>query len=131
MRIARDQSLPTTKNGESAFAAKHFTPWSVTFANSKHLIPYQIDKKIANNIRAKMALKTAFEKLESNSSLKFIEQTDQERYLYFTHGNGCHSYIGQQKKSGPQDITLGDGCYYYFTIIHEVDVLNHALTFKF
>ena len=60
MRIVKDQSLSTTQTGESAFVAKHFTPWSVTFANSKYLIPYQTDKKIANNTRAKIALKTAF-----------------------------------------------------------------------
>ena len=132
--MAKDQNLSRKSIGiveqlfeQSAFVPKHFTPWDVTFADSKHLIPYQTDEKIANNIRAKIALETAFEKLESNSSLKFIEQTDQERYLFFTDGFGCHSYIGQQKKSGPQNITLGRGCLYYYTIIHEVDVLDEAL----
>ena len=130
MRFFEHQSFSTAETGERAFVAKHFTPWYVTYRDCKHLIPYQTDKKIANNIRAKIALKTAFKKLESNSSLKFIEQTDQKRYLYFTHGYGCHSFIGQQKKSGPQSITLGNGCFYFDTIIHEVelvDVTNKAL----
>ena len=121
MRFFEHQSFFTAKTGERAFVAKHFTPWNVIYRDCKHLIPYQTDKKIANNIRAKIALKTALEKLESNSSLKFIEQTDQERYLYFTHGFSCSSYIGQQKKNGQQNITLGDGCLYYYTIIHEVE----------
>ena len=119
--------VPATKIGESAFVPKFFTPWNVTYQDCKHLIPYQTDEIIANNIRAKIALKIAFYKLESNSSIKFIEQTDEERYLYFTHGYGCRSRIGQQKKRGPQNITLGDGCLYYYTIIHEVDVLNHTV----
>ena len=97
-------------------------PWTLTFEDCKHKIPYEIDERIANNDRGTSQLNIAFEKLESNSSLKFVEHTDQERYLYFTHGYGCHSYIGQQKKNGPQNITLGDGCLYYYTIIHEVDL---------
>ena len=120
MRFIGYKSSSTAKTRERAFVAKHFTPWTVTYKDCKHLIPYQTDRKIGSNIRAKITLKTAFKKLESNSSLKFIERTDQERYLYFTHGYGCHSYIGQQKKTGPQSITLGNGCLYYFTIIHEV-----------
>ena len=86
-----------------------------------------MDKTIANNHRGTSQLKIALEKLESNSSLKFVEQADQERYLYFTHGFSCSSYIGQQKKNGPQNITLGNGCLYYYTIIHEVYVLNKVL----
>ena len=121
MKLVKDQTSFTAKTGESAFVSKHAKPWNFTFHGSKYMVPYQIDKKIENNHRAKMALQDAFEKLASNSSLKFIKQTNQESYLYFTHGNGCRSYIGQQKKTGPQDITLGDGCFYYYTIIHEVE----------
>ena len=133
MKLVKDQYYFTAKTGESAFVSKHAKPWNFTFDGSKYMVPYQIDKKIRNNHRGKMALQQAFEKLASNSSLKFIEQTTEESYLYFTHGVGCHSLIGQQKKSGPQDITLGDGCLFYYTIIHEVElinILNKALKFK-
>ena len=121
MRFVKHESSFTAKTGESAAVAKHFTPWTDIFEDCKYIIPYRIDKKISNNQQGDTAMKTAFEKLESNSSLKFVEQTDQERYLYFTHGFSCSSYIGQQKKSGQQNITLGDGCLYYYTIIHEVE----------
>ena len=134
MRIAGSQSSIVSKTQESAFVPRYFTPWNVTFQDCKYIIPYKTDQKIVNNHRGKIALSTAFEKLESNSSLKFVEHTDQERYLYFTDGYGCHSYIGQQKKTGPQDITIGDGCLYYFTIIHEVKILNTEvvpLVFRF
>ena len=118
MKFDGDERLIATKNGESNFVPKYFKPWNDVYRDGKYLIPYKINRTIAN--KAELALNTAFEKLESNSSLMFIEQTDEERYLFFTNGYGCHSFIGQQKKTGPQDITLGDGCYYYYTIIHEV-----------
>ena len=119
MKTDREESL-TTNNGEHNFVPKRFKPWDDIYKDGKYLIPYKIDKKIANNHRAVVALNTAFEKLESKTSLKFIEQTDEERYLFFIDGHGCHSSVGQQKKTGAQDITLGPGCYYYFTVIHEV-----------
>ena len=124
MRIARNKKSFTSKSGESNFVAKHFTPWNSTFENCKYLIPYRVDKQFVKDGRATNALETAFEKLESNSTLKFIERTDQESYLYFTDGYGCRSYVGQQKKKGPQKITLGSGCWFDYTIIHEVDILN-------
>ena len=120
MKFDRDERVAATQNGQRSFVPEHFEPWDDIYRDGKYLIPYKTHKKIADNHRAEIALSTAFEKLESNSSLKFIEQTDEERYLFFNYGHGCRSYIGQQKKNGPQDITLGDGCYYYFTVIHEV-----------
>ena len=133
MKLVKDQSSFSAKTGESAFVPRHVKPWIFTFDGFKYMVPYQVDKKIKNNHRGKVALEDAFYKLESNSSLKFISQTTEESYLYFTHGSGCHSWIGQQKKTGRQDITLGGGCLYYYTIIHEVElvnILNKALRFK-
>ena len=124
MRIVNDQSFFATGTRESAFVPKYFTPWNFTYADCKYTVPYQIDGKIAKTHRGYSELKLAFDKLESNSSLKFMEQTDQERYLYFTDGFGCRSYVGQQKKRGPQNITLGRGCLFYYTIIHEVRALE-------
>ena len=115
-----DRNTFTNKKGESNFVPNDFERWNDIYQNGKYHIPYKVQDKIANNHPAKVALDTAFEKIESNSSIKFIEQTDEERYLFFTDGYGCHSHVGQQKKIGPQDITLGRGCYYYFTVIHEV-----------
>ena len=124
MKFVKDQSSFTAKTGESAFVSKNFKPWNFAFEGSKYMVPYKIDEIIENNHRGKMELLKAFRKLESNSSLNFIEQTNQESYLYFTDGSGCHSWVGQQKKTGPQDITLEDTCLYYYTIIHEVEALN-------
>ena len=130
MKIDTEESL-TTKSGEGNFVPERFKPWDDIFKDGKYLIPYKIDKKIANNHRAEVALNTAFEKLGSNTSLKFIEQTNEERYLFFTDGYGCHSSVGQQKKTGAQDITLGPGCYYHFTVIHEVSSQFRLSLLKF
>ena len=123
MTIGRDDTARTTKSGVSYFVPKYFEPWDDIYRDGKYIIPYKIHKKLANEHRAEVALNTAFEKLESKSSLKFIEHTDEKRYLFFTDGYGCHSSVGQQKKLGAQDITLGPGCYYHFTVIHEVSFL--------
>ena len=120
MKFDSDKSVITAKNGQSNFVPENFEPWDDIHRDGKYLIPYKVHEKIAKNYRAEEALNKAFEKLESNSSLKFIERTDEERYLFFSDGYGCHSFIGQQKNIGPQDITLGPGCYYYFIVIHEV-----------
>ena len=120
MIISSYQTYSTTKTGQSNFVPERFKPWNDIYQDGKYLIPYLTHEKIANNTQAKDALSTAFEKLESNSSLKFIERTNEEAYLYFNDSIGCKSYIGQQKKSGPQEIILGPGCYYYFRVIHEV-----------
>ena len=122
MKIDRGESL-TTNSGERNFVPKRFKPWDNIYKDGKYLIPYKIDKKIANSHRFEVALNTAFEKLESQTSLKFIEQTNEERFLFFVDGYGCHTSVGQQKKTGAQDITLGPGCYYHFTVIHEVSSL--------
>ena len=120
MIINREERIIVSRTGESNFVPMKFEPWDDIYRDGKYLIPYKVHEKIANNHRANLSLTTAFEKLESNSSLKFIKKTDEERYLFFNDGHGCHSYIGQQKQIGPQDITLGPGCYWYFLIIHEV-----------
>ena len=124
MRFVKDQISVTAKTGESAFVPRRVKLWDFAFENSKYMVPYRIDKKIVNNHRRKIELENAFEKLESNSSLKFIEQTDQESYLLFTDGVGCRSYVGQVSETKPNKITLGSGCWFYYTIIHEVDVLK-------
>ena len=126
MRIVKNKKSSTSKTGESNFVAKHYTPWNSTFENCKYLIPFRVDKKFLKDNRKKNELMDAFEQLESNSTLKFINQTDQESYLHCTDGYNCKSYVGQQKKRGPQKITLGPGCWYYYTIVHEVDVLNSS-----
>ena len=119
MKVVKDKSSTT---GESTRFVTKQEPWTSTLKDCKYFIPYRIDEKIANNQKGCGQLKIAFEKLESNSSLKFVEQTDQERYLYFTDGNVCQSVVGQQEKSGPQNITLASGCLKYWTIIHEVNM---------
>ena len=120
MRISKNKKSFTWKSGESNFVPRRFKRWNFAFENSKYMVPYRIDKKILDNHRDKIELNKAFGKLESNSSLKFIEQTNQESYLYFIDGKGCKSYVGQLSQKEPNEITLGSGCFYYYAIIHEV-----------
>ena len=123
MRFAKNQTSVTAKTGESAFVPRLVKLWDFAFENSKYIVPYRIDKKFVNNHRGKTELEKAFQKLQSNSSLKFIERTNQESYLYFIDGHGCKSYVGQQSQKAPNKITLGSGCWFYYTIIHEVSTV--------
>lgn len=122
MTIIEDREV--FRSGQSHFVPRKFNSWTDIHLNGKWIIPYETHKKIANNPRGERALRQAFDKLESRTSLKFIKRTDEERYLFFTDGLTCSSHVGQQKKSGPQEIILGSGCYYYFTVIHEVFCLE-------
>nr|SPP68602.1 Meprins-like metalloprotease MB2 [Colubraria reticulata] len=56
--------------------------------------------------------------------IRFVNVTTQSDYILIWKGNGCHSYVGRQ--GGAQQLSLGEGCMFKRTIIHE---LYHALGF--
>lgn len=68
---------------------------------------------------------------QSNGTLtiKFIRlysESDLFKYpnaIRIIRGSGCYSYVGMQKTS-PQDLSLGLGCVYVGTVVHE---FMHAL----
>ena len=102
------------------FISRYFKPWDSFIQDGKYLIPFEVDPKLAAGYKAKRGLLAAFKKIELNSSLKFVERTDQQRYLKFKDGFYCGSLIGQQKALGPQDVTLGPQCWQDFIILHQV-----------
>ena len=135
MIFANDRLGSKADSRQSNFVPKYFNAWDNIKRGGKYIIPYEIqpewatqkaENRTLKNVTAKDLLMQAFEKLESNSSLEFVERTDEEQYLYFTgidHPYVCRSSIGQvAKKNGAQDVILGKGCLYYHTIIHEVSV---------
>ena len=139
MTITHKPSNPIAKTGRSFFVPHLFKKWDYRSPDGKYLIPYQVQpqwakQKIERNkteTTAEKLLIKAMHRLESKSSLKFVERTD-ERYLYFTHGENCSSHVGQMFTTGPQDVILGDGCVFYHTILHEVNYDNgiHDKTFS-
>ncbi|PFX22636.1 zinc metalloproteinase nas-4-like [Stylophora pistillata] len=57
--------------------------------------------------------------------LKFVPSR-RGRYLNFFAGGGCYSLVGRQRGSGPQKISIGNGCGYLGVVVHEI---GHALGF--
>ncbi|MEW7291503.1 M12 family metallopeptidase [Aquimarina sp. 2304DJ70-9] len=58
---------------------------------------------------------------EANTSLRFVERTNQSNYIRFRKGSGCSSSVGMV--GGRQNINLADGCSTGSTI-HEI---GHAV----
>ncbi len=78
---------------------------------------YSIDSSLPDKNRATDAIKH----WEANTSLKFVQRTNQSNYIYFTPGSGCSSYVGMT--GGRQSITLASACSTGNTI-HEI---GHAV----
>ncbi|KAH6922823.1 hypothetical protein HPB50_019411 [Hyalomma asiaticum] len=85
------------------------------------IIPYVIDAKL--NRTTKKILR-AMADIESQSCLRFVVRKRHRNYLSIMRGDGCTSFIGRQ--GGVQNVSLGTGCLYHGTIVHE---LMHAAGF--
>lgn len=87
-------------------------------------IPYAVDGSLAN---IKGMIQQAAEHIRSQTGncIKFVERTNQAKYVRMYFGSGCWSYMGVTG-SGPQDLSLGNGCHYIGTVIHE---MMHAVGF--
>ncbi|KAH7975080.1 hypothetical protein HPB49_023436 [Dermacentor silvarum] len=85
------------------------------------IIPYVIDAKL--NRTTKKILQ-AMADIESQSCLRFVARRRHQNYLSIMRGDGCTSFVGRQ--GGAQEVSLGTGCLYRGTIVHE---LMHAAGF--
>jgi meprin B len=63
-------------------------------------------------------------RINGKNCITFTPRTNQGTYIKFIRGNGCYSYIGKKFLSGPQDLSLGEGCVHPIVAAHE---LIHAL----
>lgn len=70
-------------------------------------------------------IRTAMKTLEESTCIKFKHSTN-NNYLKFIKGSGCYSLIGRNPSGRDQPISIGFGCLYKGTIMHEI---IHALGF--
>jgi len=86
-------------------------------------IPYAFEDTLPD--KGKEAVASAIGNYNKYTCIRFVERTTERNYLSFYKGTGCWSYIG--RIGGRQRISLGDGCHYKKTAVHEI---MHALGFK-
>jgi len=84
---------------------------------ANNIVYYAVSPNLPNQSRVTSAIAN----WEANTSVRFIQRTNQSDYVYFTPGSGCSSYVG--RIGGRQDITLASGCSTGSTI-HEI---GHAV----
>ncbi|XP_065673822.1 protein SpAN isoform X2 [Hydra vulgaris] len=109
-------------------------------------IAYELPVKITGDGRMQRAINEAIRELSKESCLKFLKRLNNgnskhnldidgvtpEPYLRFIQGNGCYSYVGKQSArffkqyNNGQEISIGNGCEYKGTVMHEI---LHALGF--
>jgi len=88
-------------------------------------IPYVIDpslghlagliREAANHIAQK-----------TGNCIRFVPRSNEQKYVRMFNGDGCYSYLGNIGGTGPQDLSLGQGCEYIGTVVHE---MLHAVGF--
>ncbi|XP_069123652.1 hatching enzyme 1.2-like [Argopecten irradians] len=64
-------------------------------------------------------------KVNGQSCITFVPRTNENTYIQFTSGSGCHTPIGYMHNHR-SDVTLGRGCLRHGTVMHEI---LHALGF--
>jgi hypothetical protein len=87
-------------------------------------IPYTVDNSLAS-IKPMIQQAAAHIKQQTNGCINFVERTNQAKYVRMYFGQGCWSYMGTVG-AGPQDLSLGQGCAFFGTVVHE---MLHAVGF--
>ncbi|CAK5031596.1 unnamed protein product [Meloidogyne enterolobii] len=88
------------------------------------IVPYELDE--AFSISEVKLLQKAFRiyRRRTFGCIHFKPRNFENDYLNIVRGNGCYSQVG--KTGGKQELSLGQGCLFNETIIHE---LMHSLGF--
>ena len=85
-------------------------------------IPYVIASSFSSRDRSIIA--KAMDAYHQKTCIKFVPRTSERGYINIMKGGGCYSSVG--RTGSKQDVSLGRGCVYTGTVIHE---FMHALGF--
>ncbi|PFX34609.1 zinc metalloproteinase nas-6-like [Stylophora pistillata] len=86
-------------------------------------IPYVVDRNLAT--KTKREIRRALKHWKRRTCLHFRHKRDGDAdYIRFVYEPGCWSYVG--RAGGEQKVSIGAGCEFMGTIIHEI---GHAVGF--
>ncbi|XP_054715103.1 astacin-like metalloprotease toxin 5 [Uloborus diversus] len=85
------------------------------------VVPYVIDSSLASQTAL---IQRGFADYHTHTCVRFVPRTTQKDYIKLFSGQGCYSYVG--RTGNQQPVSLGNGCHYVGTVVHE---LAHALGF--
>jgi len=92
----------------------------------KGVVPYIIDSSLES---IQNLIQEAADQIRDRTDgcINFVERTDEDVYLKIHQGDGCWSWVGILTPGEPQEVSLGRGCEYVGTIVHE---MLHAIGFE-
>lgn len=91
--------------------------------NGKVVVPYRIHSSLPSQARA--ALQQAIAEFNAKTCIRFVPLSTERNFVTVFNGQGCYSYVGNIQQ-GEQELSLGQGCEYKGTAVHE---MMHALGF--
>lgn len=97
------------------------------------VVPYVIHPSAKNKILNALGIKgpteraifSAIKEWEEKTCIRFVPRASHKDYVEFFAGDGCWSY-GGDLMNGKQQISIGSGCFFHGTVLHEI---GHALGF--
>jgi len=121
--IKRNYVNPSNVANVEAKGATNVLPlWKMYPSGNNYIIPYDISSSIGYNGRK--AIEAAVKDFEQFTCIRLKPRTVEAQFIEFFRGPGCYSNVGAIKQK--QQISLGYGCWYKGTVIHEI---LHALGF--
>jgi len=92
---------------------------------NKGIIPYTVDPSL-NAVIPLIQQAAAQIAQKTGNCIRFVPRTNEPKFVRMFFGNGCYSYLGNTGGSGSQDLSLGQGCHFIGTVVHE---MLHAVGF--
>jgi len=89
---------------------------------TNRIVPYVIDQSLYTS---QALIRSSMDDYHTKTCLKFVPRTTERNYIKLFKGQGCYSYVGMINR-GEQEVSLGDGCLFRGTVVHE---LGHAIGF--
>ncbi|XP_064485286.1 astacin-like metalloprotease toxin 4 [Ornithodoros turicata] len=67
----------------------------------------------------------ALKEIHDKTCIRWVPRSNETDYVVFIRDEGCYSHVG--RVGGRQNVSLGEGCLYHGTVLHE---MGHALGYE-